>query len=67
MTTNHTPRSCRCDACLALLAECGEEHFALYRKKLPRRGWAGRKSPAERAYIRAHRPHQASDFGNSKR
>ena len=48
--------TCTCTACTALLAECGEELFDLYRRKLLKRGWAGRKNPVERAYIRAHRP-----------
>jgi len=55
MAGNGFPRSCTCDPCLSLLAECGEEHFALYRKKLLRRGWAGKLSPVERAYVNAHR------------
>jgi hypothetical protein len=60
------PRRCDCDACVALLAECGEEHFALYRKKLLKPRWAGSKSAAERAYIRAHRLRSEAQVATAK-
>lgn len=45
---------CRCEACRALLKECGPDHFEMYRKKLLIRGWAGSVSPVEKAYQKAH-------------
>jgi hypothetical protein len=45
-----------CAACVALLAEVGDELFGLYRRKLLQRGWAGPMTPAERSYVRAHAP-----------
>ena len=44
-----------CRQCANLLAECGPDHFALYRKKLLITGWAGQYSDVERAYRRKHR------------
>jgi hypothetical protein len=44
-----------CAACEALYNECGPELWSMYSKKLLLRGWAGRLSQAERAYVRAHR------------
>lgn len=44
-----------CPACHALLEECGPELWPMYSKKLLARGWAGSLSPAERAFIKAHR------------
>ncbi len=45
---------CTCDACMALLAECGDRLFDHYSRKLLVRGWAGQLTPVERAYTRAH-------------
>jgi len=42
-------------ACHALLRECGPDLWPMYSKKLLLRGWAGQKSAAEKAYVRAHR------------
>jgi hypothetical protein len=50
-----TASPCACIACAALLAECGREAFRHLSRKLLIRGWAGTMSPAERAYVRAHR------------
>lgn len=47
-------KDCGCTACVALLAECGPEHFEMYRKKLLIRGWAGSVTPVEKAYQKAH-------------
>lgn len=46
---------CGCVACAALEAECGDVLFDHYAKKLLIKGWAGVYSPAEKAYVRAHR------------
>lgn len=48
--------NCDCEACRNLAAEIGDDHqlFRFYRRKLLIRGWAGRKTPAEKAYILAH-------------
>ena len=43
-----------CDACHALLEECGPELWPMYSKKLLLRGWAGQRSAAEKAYCKAH-------------
>ena len=56
-----------CPTCQALLVECGEEHFPLYSRKLLKRGWAGRKSRVERAYIRAHRARSEAQLGQDAR
>jgi hypothetical protein len=47
---------CDCPACTALAAEYEGDPklLAFYRKKLLIRGWAGRTSPTEKAYILAH-------------
>jgi hypothetical protein len=47
-------RNCSCPACAALLDECGETLFPMYRKKLLVRGWPGLLSPVEKAYRAAH-------------
>lgn len=44
-----------CQACRDLFAECGEENWPLYSKKLLKSGWAGHRSPAEDAFIKAHK------------
>jgi hypothetical protein len=44
---------CPCAACEALRAEAGP-NFTWLRHKLLIRGWAGKASPAERAYQLAH-------------
>lgn len=49
-----------CDACRALLAECGDDLFPMYSRNLLKRSWPGAKSAVERAYIRAHRSPAAS-------
>lgn len=48
--------TCNCDACQALAAEYQSDPQLLvfYHRKLLVRGWAGLKSPTERAYILAH-------------
>lgn len=45
---------CSCAACAALLDECGDALFPLYRKKLLKQGWAGRYSPVEKTYRKTH-------------
>ena len=49
---------CDCDACKALAAEYDTDPQLLrhYRNKLLVKGWAGRTSPTEKAYILAHSP-----------
>lgn len=50
-----------CAACDDLHDECGDDElFGLYRRRLLIRGWGGLLSPAEKAYIRAHRTEAAS-------
>ena len=46
-------RDALCRQCAALLAECGDDLFDHYRKKLLIRGWSN-KSPVERAYMTPH-------------
>ena len=48
-------RDALCRQCAALLAECGDDLFDHYRKKLLIRGWATFKPPVGWAYIRKHR------------
>jgi hypothetical protein len=44
---------CQCAACQDLRRECGS-HYAWLSRKLLAHGWAGKMSPAEKAYRRAH-------------
>jgi hypothetical protein len=44
---------CNCEACQRLKAECGS-HYSWLSLKLLHRGWAGQRSPAEKAYQLAH-------------
>jgi hypothetical protein len=48
--------ACTCVACRGLLAEAGPEIFPFYRRRLVQRYWAGKTTPAEQAYQRAHAP-----------
>ena len=57
---NPCKRDNLCRQCAALRAECGDDLFEHYRRKPLIRGWATFKSPAERAYIRAHSNHPAA-------
>ena len=57
--TETTEPACRdCPGCRALAAEYAGDPDLLeyYRRKLLIRGWAGKPSPAERAYQLAHAP-----------
>jgi len=54
MTERATPT--HCPACRALLAECGDDLFPMYSRKLLIRGLAGHMSAVERRYVQAHRP-----------
>ena len=53
---NVPPVDCPCDGCAVLRREVGADPdlFALYRKKLLIRGWAGKTTPAEKQYQQAH-------------
>ncbi len=48
--------NCDCEACRNLAAEVGDDAqlLDLYARKLLIRGWAGRTSKAEKAYILTH-------------
>ena len=59
------PEPC-CPACEGLLAECGPELWPLYSRKLLLRGWAGSMSPAERAYVKAHRVQSEAQIAHMK-
>lgn len=50
--------TCTCDVCTALAAQYESDPGLtwLYRKKLVIRGWAGKTTPTEKAYILAHAP-----------
>jgi hypothetical protein len=49
------PIDCPCAACETLRAEV-PTNFPWLRRKLLHRGWAGKTSPAEKGYQRAHAP-----------
>lgn len=55
-----------CSVCNDLLDECGPDLFPLYSKKLLIRGWAGRVSPVEERYVRAHRSEAAEKAGQRR-
>jgi hypothetical protein len=46
---------CTCTGCQALCAEAGKL-AALYARRLPIRGWAGKLSDAEKSFLRSHPP-----------
>lgn len=66
--TSNPPTGCEplCDACLALLKECGEDLWPLYSKKLFGRTWPGTKSPVEVAYCRAHRSERQQEVAERR-
>jgi hypothetical protein len=45
--------ACACVACRALLDECGVSNFVFLRSRLLVKGWAGQRTPVERAYQKA--------------
>jgi hypothetical protein len=50
------PAGCDCEGCVGMAAEYGADPalLAFYRAQLLRRGWAGKLTEVERAYVRAH-------------
>jgi hypothetical protein len=55
--TTATASVAHCAACKALRDETqSDELFDFYARKLLIRGWAGKTSPIEKAYIAAHPP-----------
>lgn len=60
---------CNCAACNALALEYATDPglLAFYRKRLLVRGWAGRKTPTEKAYILAHAPFAQAGAANLAR
>jgi hypothetical protein len=50
------PAGCDCEGCVGMAAEYGGDPalLAFYRAQLLRRGWAGKLSEVETAYVRAH-------------
>jgi hypothetical protein len=60
---------CTCTACTDLRAEIGGDPALvdLYGRKLLRRGWAGRTSEQEQAYLLAHSTWAANGAENLRR
>ena len=54
--TNTAPADCACPACVVLNKQYAADpgSLAFLRRNLLRKGWAGLRSPEEKAYILAH-------------